>query len=143
MYTGFLLLHSWLRWVVILAGLLVFVRGSRFVNSTTRFYTVIVDVQLLLGLVLYVALSPFTRLAFQNMAVAMRDPGLRFWAVEHLTGTLLAVVAAHVGRGRVRRAPDERVAFQRAAIFVGVSLVLILISIPWPGMSNGRPLFRF
>ena len=143
MYTAVLVLHSWLRWAVIIAALLVFIRGSRFVNSTTRLFTVLLDVQLLLGLLLYVALSPFTRVAFQSMAVAMRDPGLRFWAVEHLTGMLLAVIAAHVGRVRVRQAPNERVAFQRGAIFVGVSLVLILVSIPWPGMINGRPLFRF
>ena len=143
MYTVVLVLHSWLRWAVIIAALLVFIRGSRSVQSTTRLFTVLLDVQLLLGLMLYVALSPFTRVAFQNMAVAMRDPGLRYWAVEHLTGMLLAVIAAHVGRVRVRRAADERVAFQRAAIFIGVSLVLILISIPWPGMPNGRPLLRF
>ena len=143
MYTAVLLLHSWLRWAVILAALLVFIRGSRFVNSTTRMFTVLLDVQLLLGLLLYVALSPFTRVALQDMAAAMRDSGLRYWAVEHVAGMLLAVVAAHVGRVRVRRAPGERVAFQRAAIFVGVSLVLILISIPWPGLPNGRPLFRF
>src|SRR4029079_19179703 len=102
MYTAVLVLHSWLRWAVIVAALLVFIRGSRLVNSTTRVFTILLDVQLLLGLLLYVALSPFTRVAFQDMAAAMRDPGLRFWAVEHLTGMLLAVVAAHVGRARVR-----------------------------------------
>ena len=43
------------------------------------------DLQMLLGLLLYGMLSPFTRQAMQDFGAAMRDSTLRFWAVEHLT----------------------------------------------------------
>ena len=143
MYSSFLLLHSWMRWVVIIAALLVFVRGARAVNSTTRIFTIALDIQMLLGLVLYVALSPITRLAFQDMGAAMRNGGLRYWVVEHLVGMLAAVVVAHIGRVRMRRAPDGEARYKTGAMFVAIAFVLILISIPWPGMPTGRPLFRF
>lgn len=143
MYSAFLLTHSWLRWVVLIAGLLVFLRGSRSVNSTTRLFTISLDIQLLVGLVLYGILSPFTQIAFHDMGAAMRDAGLRFWAVEHLIGMLLAVVVAHVGRVQIRRAADEAAKHQKAMIFVGIALGLILVSIPWPWMASGRPFFRF
>ena len=53
-----------------------------------------------------------------------------------------AIALAHSGRGLVRKAPEHRRA-RLAAIFYGLALVAILASIPWPGMSAGRPLFRF
>src|SRR4029077_2993408 len=74
---------------------------------------------------------------------AMKDPVARFWAVEHITSMMLAVILAHVGRvlGRKAATPDSR----RMKLFIcfGIATVLMLLAIPWPGMSAGRPLFRF
>ena len=143
MYFSFLLLHSWMRWVVIIAAVLVFLRGARGINMTTRVFVTALDIQMLLGLILYFALSPSTRAAFQNMGAAMSNPTLRYWSVEHLAGMILAVAAAHIGRTRMRRAADNGARYKIGAMFVGIALVLILISIPWPGMPAGRPFFRF
>ena len=143
MYFSFLLLHSWMRWVVIIAAVLVFLRGARGINMTTRVFVTALDIQMLLGLILYFALSPSTRAAFQNMGAAMSNPTLRYWSVEHLAGMILAVAAAHIGRTRMRRAADNDARYKIGAMFVGIALVLILISIPWPGMPAGRPFFRF
>ena len=57
-------------------------------------------------------------------------------------GMLIGTALAHVGRGRVRKAPDDRKG-RTAAIFYGLALLAILASIPWPGLPAGRPLFRF
>jgi hypothetical protein len=132
-----------MRWVVIIAALLVFVRGAKAANSTTRLFTIALDIQFLLGLILYVVLSPITRLALQDMGAAMRNSALRFWAVEHAVGMIAALVLAHIGRVRMRRLPDADSRYKTGAMFVGIALVLILISIPWPGMPAARPLFRF
>ena len=43
------------------------------------------DMQMLLGLILYLVLSPFTAEALRDFGAAMKSPGLRFFAVEHLT----------------------------------------------------------
>jgi hypothetical protein len=43
-----------------------------------------------------------------DSAGAMKDSVLRFYAVEHLAGMLLAVVVAQVGYSISKRAPTDR-----------------------------------
>jgi hypothetical protein len=92
--------------------------------------------------VLYFILSPVTGAALDDFGGAMKNTQLRFFAVEHVFGMLIGTVLAHVGQGRVRKAPVDRKG-RTAAIFYGLALLAILASIPWPGLPAGRPLFRF
>lgn len=150
MYTTVLLIHSWLRWAVIIIGLVAVFRsagGGRRSWTTgdeaaSRWFIVSLDVQFLLGVILYFALSPITPLAFEDFGAAMRTPGIRFWAVEHVFGMVVGLALAHIGRARIRKAPDDRRRHRRAVIFYTLALVAILAAIPWPGMPNARPLFR-
>src|SRR4051812_34305913 len=99
MYAAFLLLHSALRWVVLALAIVAIARAVRGVtgrrewlpidNSIGGWFTGSVDLQLLLGLVLYIFLSPFTREAFGDFGAAMRNAPLRFFAVEHLVGMIV------------------------------------------------------
>jgi hypothetical protein len=154
MYTPVLVIHSLLRWAVLVLGLLAVVRavagwtGRRaWIPADKKaglFFMISVDVQLLLGLLLYGVLSPITTLAvFPQFGAAMRVRELRFWAVEHLTAMLLAVIAVHTGRIAARRAPDAAAMHRRAALWFGLALLLILAGIPWPFLPYGRPLIRF
>ena len=142
MYTILLILHSWLRWAVVAAGLVAVVRGGSGSQAAGKWYTMLLDTQMLIGLLLYFVFSPITTAALADFGGAMSVPQLRFFAVEHLFGMIVAIAFAHVGRGRVRKAPIERRA-RIAAIFYGLSVLALLASIPWPGMPAGRPLFRF
>jgi hypothetical protein len=141
-YSTILLIHSWLRWAVLAAGLAAALRGGSDRNDTGgKWFTILLDVQFLLGLLLYFVLSPITGAALDDFGAAMRVPQLRFFAVEHTFGMVLALTLAHIGRGRVRKAAPERRG-RTALIFYGLALVIIIASIPWPGMPAGRPLFR-
>jgi hypothetical protein len=152
MYNLALVAHSWLRWAVIVVGLLVVARaiaGATGRREWTRaderagfWFVMLIDVQLLLGLILYFALSPITRAALQDFGAAMKSSGLRFWAVEHLFGMIVGVALVHVGRARTRKLVDSAARHKVAAISYTLGLLAILISIPWPGMPNGRPLIR-
>jgi hypothetical protein len=152
LYAVVLLIHSYLRWVVILAGVLAFgraVSGSSGRKPWTPaddragfWFVTAVDLQMLLGILLYGFLSPFTREAFGGFGAAMKDPTLRFWAVEHIVGMLIGLALVHVGRVRTRRTDSLR-RHKVAAIFFGLALAAILVSIPWPGMPAGRPLLRW
>ena len=152
MYSGVLLAHSWVRWAVVIAGVLALLRALTGASSRRPWtaaddraglwFTIALDVQILIGLYLYFVLSPFTTEALKNFGAAMRTPALRFWAVEHAFGMLLGVVLAHVGRVRLRKAEPSR-RHVIAAIFFGIALVAILASIPWPGTPNGRPWVRW
>ena len=142
--------HSLLRWIVILACLWALLRvwsGFLAHSEWTKkdqmaglFFTSFLNLQLILGLVLY-GISPITRSAMANFAAAMKDSTLRFFAVEHLSGMLLAVVIAQVGYSISKRAGTDRGRFLKAAIAYSIAAVLILASVPWPFMKYGRALF--
>jgi hypothetical protein len=152
MYNATLLVHSWLRWAVIATGLIAILGGvigvarkGQWTPADDRaglWFIITLDVQLLLGLVLYFFLSPFTADAMKDFPAAMKNSGLRFWAVEHAFGMFVGVVLAHVGRARTRRVEVTR-RHKMAAIFFGLAMLAILVSIPWPGTPNGRPLLRW
>jgi hypothetical protein len=152
MYNLVLTTHSWLRWAVLLVGLFAVMRaiagaiGRRPWTPTDDragfWYGTLLDLQMLLGLLMYFALSPITKAALQDFAGAMRSSGLRFWAVEHVFGMIVAVVLVHAGRSRTKKLTDQTARHKAAAICFVLALLAILISIPWPGLPQERPLIR-
>lgn len=141
MYPLLLSLHSVMRWVVVILAVLAVGRAlygwlgkqdwTELDERLGLFYTIALDVQLLLGIVLYIV-SPFIRGILGNMGEAMGDTLLRFYAIEHVFMMVIAVILAHVGRALAKRAKDPAKKHRMAAIFFGLSFVVMLISIPWP-----------
>jgi len=152
MYETALSLHSILRWVAILAVLWVFVRalggvsGKRQFNAGDRFAgviaTIAVDVQFIVGLLLYLVWSPQTKSAMQDFGAAMKNPELRYWAVEHAATMVLAVAFVHIGKVLARKATTDASKHRRNLVWFGLALVLMLIRTPWPGTSVARPWIR-
>ena len=145
-YFTILAIHGWLRWLILLAGagaVIVSVAGLRARSSfrplgrrASLAYVVAIDVQFLLGVILY-GISPIVRVALANMAVAMREHELRFFAVEHIATMLLALILAHIGAVRARRAIEDRGKYLQTLIWYSASLMMILAGMPW-----WRPLLR-
>ncbi len=153
MYAAVLLVHSWLRWFVILFALLAIVRaihgaatkrpwlpaddlaGKLFIRS--------LDLQILLGLLLYFVLSPITKGALGDFTGAMQVSATRFWAVEHVFGVIVGVALAHRWHSRMRQVQDAGRRHKATIIFYSLALAAILVSIPWPGTPNARPLIRW
>lgn len=146
MYATTLMIHSVLRWLVlvvvgarVLRGLQAWVSGADF-GGVDRGLSlgsiVLVDLQLLLGLALY-ALSPTVQLALSDMGAAMGETVLRFWAVEHPTTMILGVVAAHVGHALSKRRTEAAAKHRLATIGFGLALVLVLVGIPWAARGLG------
>jgi hypothetical protein len=152
MYNALLATHSWLRWAVLLIGLLAIARalaghlGGRpwggADDRIARFFTTSLDVQMLLGVILYFALSPVTGEGLRDFGAAMGNAGMRFWTVEHPFGMLLGLALAHVGRARIRKTADAVRRHRVALIFFTLSMLVILATIPWPARAYGRPFFR-
>lgn len=154
MYSLVLSLHSILRWVVVIVGVIAvikaiagWVRQSAWESTDDRLglvFTSLMDLQLLLGLLLYFFLSPLTREALRDFGAAMGNSSLRFYAIEHLLIMIAAVILAHVGRSRAKKADDPTVKHRRTAIFFGLSLLAMLLAIPWPFLAAGagRPWIR-
>ena len=153
MYSSALWLHSLLRWAVLLTGAVAWFRAVGGQTATRPWtgkdelwgvlFTIALDTQLLVGLALYIVLSPFTRIAFQDFGGAMANSSLRFWAVEHVTGMIIGLALAHVGRVKMRKAATDARRHRLATIYFGLALVAVCALIPWPGLPVARPLFRF
>ena len=141
MYPFILGLHNLFRWVALILAIVATVGaflgwfGKRQWSERDRkigsFFGMAMDIQLLLGLILYFAYSPITRQALADFGAAMGVKDLRFFGVEHVFYMVLAVVFAHLGSILARKAPESKAKFQRAAIFFGLSLLLMLLGIPW------------
>ncbi len=153
-YSTFLILHSLLRYaVVVLAVVAVVAAWQGFVGGkavaplhkrVNLAFLIAVDLQLLLGLALYLFFSPVVKAAMADMGAAMKTRGLRFWAVEHTFLMLLAVVMVHIGYATWKRGSDDKTRHKRAAIFFTIAVVLIAAGIPWPFLQEiGRPWLPF
>lgn len=146
MYSAVLMLHSWGRWVALALGVVTTLAAlANRESAADRFglvFMIVLDVQLLMGLALYFALSPITAAALKDFGAAMRDPALRFWAVEHAATMMLAVILVHVGRVLARKARTPASRRTRQIVFFGLATLAMIARTPWPGMPNGRPLFR-
>jgi hypothetical protein len=148
MYTATLFIHSWLRYLVLGLGLLLLVGSAGglrkgWTSGLERLHVsfmAVLDVQLLLGLWLYLVLSPIAGAARAHMGLAMKDPQLRFFGVEHFATMLIAIVIAHIGRARSKKKGNAR--SKSVLITQCIWLLLTLAAIPWPGLDIGRPLFR-
>ena len=148
MYTVVLFLHSWVRWIVVISAAVAVVRAfygwlgkkswARLDDQLGLLFSTSLDVQMLLGLILYFFLSPLTQAAFKNLGAAMSDATLRFFTLEHLLYMLVAVVLGHVGRALSKKATEPVAKHRMAAILFGLATLAILLAIPW-----SRPLFRF
>jgi hypothetical protein len=152
MYSSALWLHSWLRWAVLLTGLVVWLRAIG--GKTARrpwtpqdelwglLLTISVDLQLVVGLVLYFFLSPITRLGLRNFAAAMQINVARFFTIEHVIGMVVGIALVHIARVKIRKAPDAARKHRLALVLYGIALVVMILLIPWPGLPAARPLFR-
>lgn len=140
--------HSIGRWLLLLILLIAIFRNAAagrrpFTSGDARtglMLTIVADLMLLLGLVLYFA-GPlgYHSLAGYNggMGAAMQDPIARFYGVEHITGMLIAIVLMHIGKAQGKKVMSDRKKHTRSAVFYVLALLIILATIPWPFTQAG------
>lgn len=126
MYTLLLRAHSDWRWIVILvgaallikylAGLLSNSRWSRIDHLLGLAFTIVLDIQLLLGLVLWI----------MGQRWMGADP-LRSW--EHPVTMILGIAVAHITSTRVRRASESSTKYRTGLAGYLVASLIILFGI--------------
>ena len=137
-----LFLHSIVRWAVLLAagwGTLAAFQGVGSGRSWTRRARVpgvvlaaVADVQLLLGLSLWLWLSPHA------ITAGARS---HYFTYAHPLAGIGVVVLAHMGSVLVRRKLDDAARWRTAGRFYGAALALALLAMPWPFLGTvGRSL---
>jgi len=146
MYPVLLAVHSIIRWLVLLAGFLAAIRaalgwlGKKEWTRQDRLwgviYTSMMDTQLLFGLLLYVFFSSIVKAAYADFGAAMGVDEARFFALEHVLYMVLALVFAHLGSMLPKKVDEATAKHRRAALWFGLSILSVLVGIPWQ-----RPLF--
>lgn len=148
MYEAFLKTHSYLRWVVLILALITVIKylngwlqKKQFTSSENKislFYSIAMDIQLIVGLVLYLFLSPITN----SFHIDMKDTFSRFWGMEHIAMMVIAIALVHIGKVMVKKAKTDAARFSKGTIYFMLSLIIMLASIPWPFREIiGRPWF--
>ncbi|MCC7244228.1 MAG: hypothetical protein IT269_00995 [Saprospiraceae bacterium] len=141
------LLHSYNRYALLLALIYVLFRAysgwlgkkryEKADNTASAALLGLTHLQLLLGLIQYFFTSEWTRAAFADMGAAMKSPMHRYFAVEHISMMLLAVVFIQLGRTLSKKAADDESKFKKLAIYTTVAVVLILASLAPKGLLLG------
>ncbi len=138
-FLSLLAIHSILRWLVLLGLLATIIASFHGLRSGRKYIGLdsfllkisnfLVQVQFMLGLVLYAIFSPLTQ-HFLSHGLSAFDM-IAFFAVYHALMMFAAVGLMSVGAARTRKASEATQKFRFAAVFPAISLLLILAAIPW------------
>jgi hypothetical protein len=152
-YSVTLFLHSWNRWLILVAGIIIIAAAIKGLSSKSEYssfqrkwslvFLSSLHLQLLIGLLMYFFISPVTLQALSDFGASMKDSALRFWAVEHAFINIIAIAVAQTGSILVKRRKDSTGKNKRTLIWTGIALLLILAMIPMGMMGVERPWFRF
>jgi hypothetical protein len=129
MESGLLHLHNFLRWVILFFLLIAVVQSlgrKPGLKKTSLWLLIASHITLLIGLYQYFTSAVGYKLIQANgFGGVMKDSAMRFWAVEHITGMLIAIILITIARGKAKRGGFPSVLYLLA-------LVIILAVIPWP-----------
>ncbi len=150
MTTGMLHLHSILRYLILLVALWAIFKsmsgmggGKAFTKSDQKpglFYMILMDVQLLVGLILYFSGSfGLNSIKQLGMGEVMKNSVTRFFAIEHTLGMIIALVLVHIGYAATKKAElSDQKKFKKSFWMYLIALIVIFASIPWPFRDLGR-----
>lgn len=140
MYNVLLNIHSVFRWILlllliftILKALVGWVRNQPYQSSDDKLSLltlIFTHTQLVIGFILYF-MSPIVASGLQNMANAMKQPEIRFWTVEHLTGMLIAIILITIGRISSKKKSSPKAKFKTVVVYYSIGLVIMVYMIPW------------
>ena len=131
LFTIVLATHNIVRWIILVLGIIALFRayrgwlGKQAWTPTDRkvgvFFGSALDLQLLLGIILVI-------LVVTQSGFATLGPYL----LDHVLPMVLAVILAHVGSVRSRKAASDAEKHKQAAIWYTIVFLVLLVAIPWP-----------
>ena len=133
--------HNLFRWAIVLLAIFAVYRlalswikkdnWQKQDQKALTFLMIGVDIQLLLGVLLYFVFSDLTKAAFENFGSAMGNPILRFYAVEHFLMMAVGIILIHVAQSAGKKEFPDQQKRVRVTMMLGLAVVLILAGIPW------------
>lgn len=141
MYKGLLDLHNVLRWVILILLLVSLFQAftkSAGIKKSSLWLLISAHITLLVGLYQWIAGNLGLKM-IQNtgFSAVMKDGPSRFFAIEHLTGMLVAIILITIARGKAKV-----LNYKAAGWLYLIALIILLVTIPWPFREGiGRPWF--
>ena len=144
MNAGLLHLHNLLRWVILILLLVAMFQAftkKEGLKKTSLFLLIVAHATLLIGLYQWdFSETVGLKVLLENMGsfgAIMKNSFARFWAVEHITGMVIAIILITIARGRAKKN-----LYGPASWLYLIALIAILASVPWPFREGiGRPWF--
>ena len=138
--------HSGLRWLFLLIIIFAIVNAIRKWKSGDKFGAKdkllnIITIALthtmgIIGIVLFF-ISP----KIQFTEGFMKNDQIRFYLTQHTFGMVLAIILITIGYSKAKKAAEDKAKFKKTAIWFTISLLIALISIPWPFWGVGGELY--
>jgi hypothetical protein len=146
-----LFLHSILRWVILVLLVVAIFRSYRGMAAARPFsegdrkvglfLMIAAHTTLLAGLILwFIGPLGLAEIRDFGFGAVMKERVMRYYAVEHFAGMLIAIVLITIGRGVARKSIPDKVKFRRSFWLFLIALLIILVTIPWPFREGiGKP----
>jgi len=135
-----LFVHSWMRYLVLLALLAALYRAyagwlgnktfSPFDEQLRHTTATIAHIQLIFGVWLYLV-SPISTFFLHHFNEALHVREVRFFGMEHALVMLFAILLISIGSARAKRQHRDREKFRTVALWYSATLFLMLAAIPW------------
>lgn len=142
-----LLIHSLLRYVILLLAIILLVQSFKGIssqnpvsplqNKVSLGLFISCHVMLLIGLIQYFLGANGIALFKANGAAVMKDSTLRFYAVEHILVMILGIACITIARISSKKSKFNMQRHKRLFYWTLAGLLLILSRIPWPFMQAG------
>ncbi|MBV6441608.1 MAG: hypothetical protein DYG98_21345 [Haliscomenobacteraceae bacterium CHB4] len=136
-------LHSYNRYLLLAALLFVLYRSfsgwlgnkpyEKTDNTASTALIILTHLQLLLGLILYFATSPYT-----TGPGSMKDPWVRYFKAEHIAAMLIAVVLIQLGRTFSKKAATDAEKHKKVAIYTAIATLIIFGTLAMKGLLFGN-----
>lgn len=140
MYSTLLLVHSMVRWIILVVFLYAVIRAyygwksnqvfNKLDSKTLLLTAGLAHLQLLLGLWLYF-ISPIVSFFLQNFKIAVSEKQFRFFGMEHGIIMIVAVALITIGAAKAKRKATDKEKFKTMALWYSAAIIVALAGIPW------------
>ncbi|WDF66969.1 hypothetical protein PQ465_11690 [Sphingobacterium oryzagri] len=141
MHSSLILLHSFVRWIVLILivyaiyrSFIGYTKGSKFTksdNSLRHWTATTAHIQLMVGMVLYTQ-SAIAKAYWSPSDHMLGDFEITFFGLIHIGLMFMSIVILTIGSAMAKRKPSDREKFKTMLIWFSIALIIIFVAIPWP-----------
>ena len=150
MYKLLIVMHSYVRWFVLLSLIIAVSKAfkgyfsnkafTKSDNAVRHWTATMAHIQLIIGMILYFQ-SPVIKYFLKNTGSAGAE--YSFFGMIHSSLMLVAIIIVTIGSAMAKRKETDKAKFKTMLLWYSLAFVIIFIAIPWPfSPFANRPYLR-